>query len=37
MPASNLMAVTATVCAAVLVGRKEGLLGVNARPAAVVA
>jgi hypothetical protein len=32
MPATNLLAVVATVCAAVLVARKEGLLGVAARP-----
>jgi intracellular septation protein A len=37
MPASNLMAVAATVCAAVIVGRKEGLLGVHARPVPVAA
>jgi hypothetical protein len=35
MPASNLAAVTATVCAAVLVARKEGLIGPHARPAIV--
>jgi hypothetical protein len=32
MPASNLTAVAATVGAAVLVARKEGLLGPAARP-----
>jgi intracellular septation protein A len=32
MPAANLLAVVATVCAAVLVARKEGLLGVAVRP-----
>jgi intracellular septation protein A len=32
MPAANLLAVVATVCAAVLVARKEGLLGVSVRP-----
>jgi uncharacterized membrane protein YwzB len=32
MPAANLLAVVVTVCAAVLVARKEGLLGVAARP-----
>jgi intracellular septation protein A len=32
MPAANLLAVVATVCAAVLVARKEGLIGVAARP-----
>jgi len=37
MPAANLLAVLATVSAAVLVGRKEGLLGVGALPAPVVA
>jgi hypothetical protein len=37
MPAANLLAVFATVSAAVLVGRKEGLLGVGAPPAPVVA
>jgi len=33
MPATNLMAVTVTVCAAVLVARKEGLIGPHAVPA----
>ena len=33
MPASNLLAVLATVGAAVLVGRKEGLVGCSATPA----
>jgi uncharacterized membrane protein YwzB len=32
MPAANLLAVVTTVCAAVLVARKEGLLGVTTRP-----
>jgi uncharacterized membrane protein len=32
MPATNLLAVAATVGAAVLVARQEGLLGVHARP-----
>jgi hypothetical protein len=32
MPAANLLAVVTTVCAAVLVARKEGLLGVATRP-----
>jgi hypothetical protein len=31
MPASNLLAVTLTVCAAVFVARKEGLIGAGAR------
>ena len=34
MPASNLLAVAATIGAAVLVGRKEGLLGPHVAPAA---
>ncbi len=33
MPASNFLAVVATVCAAVLVARKEGLIGPGSRPA----
>jgi hypothetical protein len=37
MPAANLLAVAATVSAAVLVARKEGLIGVGAGPAPVVA
>jgi intracellular septation protein A len=37
MPASNLMAVTLTVCAAVVVARKEGLIGIAGRPVPVVA
>jgi intracellular septation protein A len=37
MPASNLLAVVATVCAAVLVARKEGLLGAAVRPVPVTA
>ncbi len=37
MPAANLFAVCLTVSAAVLVGRKEGLLGVGALPVPVVA
>jgi hypothetical protein len=37
MPASNLLAVVATVCAAVLVARKEGLIGAGAVPVRVVA
>jgi len=32
MPATNLFAVVLTVCAAVLVGRQEGLIGVQATP-----
>jgi hypothetical protein len=32
MPAANLLAVVATVCAAVLVARKEGLIAVAPRP-----
>jgi uncharacterized membrane protein YwzB len=32
MPAANLLAVVATVCAAVLVAREEGLIGPAARP-----
>jgi hypothetical protein len=32
MPTCNLLAVVATVCAAVLVARKEGLLGAGVRP-----
>jgi uncharacterized membrane protein YwzB len=32
MPATNLLAVVATVCAAVLVARQEGLLGHHALP-----
>jgi len=32
MPATNLLAVVATVCAAVLVAREEGLIGAAARP-----
>jgi hypothetical protein len=34
MPASNLLAVVVTVCAAVLVGRREGLLGPASQPVA---
>jgi hypothetical protein len=37
MPAANLLAVVLTVSAAVLVGRKEGLLGVGAMPVPVAA
>lgn len=37
MPASNLLAVVLTVCAAVLVARKEGLIGAGTRPVPVVA
>jgi len=37
MPATNLLAVTVTICAAVLVARKEGLIGVHATPIAVAA
>ena len=37
MPAANLLAVFLTVSAAVLVGRKEGLIGVGAHPAPLVA
>jgi len=37
MPAANLLAVVLTVSAAVLVGRKEGLLGVGGHPVPIVA
>jgi intracellular septation protein A len=37
MPACNLFAVVLTVCAAVLVARKEGLIGVGGRPVPLVA
>ena len=37
MPASNLLAVVLTICAAVLVARKEGLIGADGRPVPVVA
>ena len=37
MPAANLLAVTVTICAAVLVARREGLIGVHATPVAVAA
>ena len=37
MPACNLLAVVLTVCAAVLVARKEGLIGVGGRPVPLVA
>ena len=37
MPACNLLAVVATISAAVLVGRKEGLIGVPAHPVAIAA
>ena len=37
MPAANLLAVTVTICSAVLVARCEGLIGVRATPIAVAA
>jgi hypothetical protein len=37
MPATNLLAVVLTVCAAVLVARKEGLIGVGGAPVPVLA
>lgn len=37
MPACNLLAVVLTVCAAVLVARKEGLIGVGGQPVPLVA